>query len=357
MFTLQLCVCVVPLMMPWNLSLDTVESHQVSATVLAESLHRLTSLKGDDDDDRPSPKDRKHDHESGQKEDTNQRGDHVDGHRRPQHGHGQAHEKSHGMKKTAGHPRGFGAREFHKPGFGFGGRGFSPGAQHAGPKLPFMPGPRPFHNTGSIAHSFARFHGPQHGPGLGSGPISGLVFELLDLNHDGSLSREEFQRLIAAVDKSHPRPPQHDGPQVHGPQVHGMPGHGPDGRAEGPKESHGFGPRPPVMHGFRPEHGRPRPEFRRPEMDQPESHESKDRHHDPSSRGPRPGQDGINRDRRNSDDARHEDDHRGKNDQHDEEDREKRGGERSRDDKRSEKPLSNTRPQDLPHHVLPFDWI
>lgn len=317
MLTLQLCVCVVPLLLPLNLSFDTVESHQVSATALVDSLHRLTSLKGedadddaDDDDDRPGSKDRKQGHKPGDKEVAHKRGE-RDNDRRTSRGHGQVQEK---------------------------------------------------------------FHGPQNGHGFSAGPMSGLVFELLDLNGDGNLSRDEFQRLVAAVEKSHPRPPQHDGPHAHGPQAHGPQAHGPhahgpqahgpemhsmprqksDGRAAGARESHGFGPRPPLMHGFRPEfrpdHAGPRPEFRRPEMSRPEAHESKEPHRDRSSRSLRPVREETDRDKLHEGDSRDDDRHR-KGDEHD------KGKKIEEEKRREEKPLSHTRPNELPHHMLPFDWI
>ena len=442
MLALQLCLCVVPLLMPLNLSQDSLESGQVSTTELAASWHRLTVLEvdGRDDDDDMKSEHRKDDGADKHHEDKHPHGDradgkHIDGGRRPQHGRGpgmrdQAHKKSHGPKNPGEHLRGFGARDSHKNGighrhgghhrgpasafrgrrgpsggmgngpgrgFGFGNgrQGFSRGGQHAGPGFPFMRSAHPFHNTRSIAQSFAPIHhpqnmSPQNMHGLSSGPMSGIIFELLDLNQDGNLSREEFQRLPVAVSKSHPHPeqahgpqahgpqghgPQVHGPQVHGPQAHGPQGHGPqahgpqghgmlehgeNGRAEGPRDSHAFGPRPPMMHGFRPEHGRPGPEFRRPEMDRPEASEPKDLHRDPSSRGRGPGRDVIEHDKFDQENPNHErsrrdEDHRGRDDQHDKEDQD--DDDQSRTDKRAEKPLSDTRSKELPHHVVPFDWI
>ncbi len=451
MLALQLCLCVVPLLMPLNLSKDSLESGQVSTTELAAAWHRLTVLEvdgrddDDDDDDDMKSEHRKDDGADKHHEDKHPHGDradgkHIDGGRRPQHGRGpgmrdQAHKKSHGPKNPGEHFRGFGARDSHKNGighrhgghhqgpasafrgrrgpsggmgngpgrgFGFGNgrQGFSRGGQHAGPGFPFMRNAHPFHNTRSIAQSFAPIHypqnmspqnmSPQNMHGLSSGPMSGIIFELLDLNQDGNLSREEFQRLPAAVSKSHPHPeqghgpqahgpqahgpqahgPQGHGPQSHGPQVHGPQGHGPqahgmlehgeNGRAEGPRDSHAFGPRPPMMHGFRPEHGRPRPEFRRPDMDRPEANEPKDLHRDPSSRGRGPGRDVIEHDKFDHENPNHErsrrdEDHRGRDDQHDKEDQD--DDDQSRTEKRAEKPLSDTRSKELPHHVVPFDWI
>jgi hypothetical protein len=95
-------------------------------------------------------------------------------------------------------------------------------------------------------------------------------------------------------------------------------------------------------------------------MDRPEAKEPKDLHRDPSSRGRGPARDVIEHDKFDHENPNHErsrrdEDHRGRDDQHDKEDKD--DDDQSRTDKRAEKPLSDTRSKELPHHVVPFDWI
>ena len=117
-----------------------------------------------------------------------------------------------------------------------------------------------------------------------------------------------------------------------------------------------------MMHGFRPEPRPISPEFRRREMNGPGAHGPMGPPHDPSFRGPGRGRDVFDRDKlehekiRKDDDAdRDMDDDHENGDRHEED--EKHDNDQSRRNEGSDKPLSDTRPQELPHHVLPFDWI
>ena len=84
-------------------------------------------------------------------------------------------------------------------------------------------------------------HGnPFGGRDAGIGEVSKIMFELLDSNHDGSLSREEFQKLTAAVEKAHqPHPQNHPspGPQFNFRQPPGF-GNGPQPLRKGPSDGH-----------------------------------------------------------------------------------------------------------------------
>jgi hypothetical protein len=84
--------------------------------------------------------------------------------------------------------------------------------------------------------------GQPSGHGPGSSVLTGIIFELLDQNHDGNLSRGEFQKLADAVQKSHHPPmimPAHSGP-----------GQGPEGDHGRPQLSRRGGP--PMIHQGRP---------------------------------------------------------------------------------------------------------
>ena len=99
----------------------------------------------------------------------------------------------------------------------------SPFARAFGGGSPFGVG-SPFAGRSSV---MARIHQPAgHGPG--NSVLSGIIFELLDQNHDGNLSRGEFQKLADAVEKAHhPQmgPAAGAGPQI-GPGPHIGPGPG-----------------------------------------------------------------------------------------------------------------------------------
>lgn len=109
---------------------------------------------------------------------------------------------------------------------------------------PFPQGP-PFMHRGPL--------GPNPGHSPGPAEVSKLIFELADLNHDGSLSREEFQRLADAVQRTHHGAPQH-GPTPGAPS-----------RAPGQTNSPPFRRvSPPMLH-----RDGPGGEASRPEMDRP----------------------------------------------------------------------------------------
>ena len=87
-----------------------------------------------------------------------------------------------------------------------------------------------------------------HGPG--SSVLTGIIFELLDQNHDGNLSRGEFQKLADAVEKSHHPPmimPPHSGP-----------GNGPDADHSRPQLSRRGGS--PMLHQGSPLHQAHKPD-------------------------------------------------------------------------------------------------
>jgi len=120
-------------------------------------------------------------------------------------------------------------------------------AKPQSPKSPFAHHPQ----SGNAGAPFGPHFNPMHGSHLGSSsgphgdPISTVLFELLDLNHDGNLSRDEFQRLAAATAKAHPSEPRMHGPNPKADDKpsphHGVPGF------EG---SRGFRPGPPMLHRF-----------------------------------------------------------------------------------------------------------
>jgi hypothetical protein len=126
-----------------------------------------------------------------------------------------------------------------------------------------------------------------HGPG--SSVLSGIIFELLDQNHDGNLSRGEFQKLADAVQKSHH-------PPMMMPTPFG-PGKGPDHNLSRPQLSRRTGPpmihRPfPLFQAHKPDgdhkpEGNHRPDGERdrnPEQDRKPEHGDKDEHREHNER-------------------------------------------------------------------------
>lgn len=128
------------------------------------------------------------------------------------------------------------------------------------------------------------------GHGHESSVLTGIIFELLDQNHDGNLSRGEFQKLADAVQKSHHPPmmmPTHFGP-----------GEGPNPNLGRPQLSRRNGP--PMIHQPMPPHqahkpdgdhkpeGNPRPDG---EHDRKPEHSDQDGHRERGERDsfrPRP---------------------------------------------------------------------
>lgn len=130
---------------------------------------------------------------------------------------------------------------------------------------------------------------PVQSHGHGKSVLASIIFELLDQNHDGSLSRGEFQKLADAVEKSHHPPmimPPHSGP-----------GKGPDADHSRPQLSRRGGP--PMIHQPLPLHQLHKPEAhhkpdgekdRKPEHGDKEDHSERgehgsDRHRPDEDRG------------------------------------------------------------------------
>ena len=261
MLSLQLCLSIAPL-------LAGTEARHESFPSLSSAIpyHLIAQADGqlpatpvvlttddddeeeDDDDDREGHRDGRRREEHGSRRDGDARHpeseDKHDGDRRkpevhrpearrpdgpvrpqvpsepkPQPGHsGPPHQPQHGKSPMPPHgPQAPGG--FHPPMMGMGmpnfGRAFGGGSPFGG----MLPG-----------------HPSGHGPG--GSVLAGIIFELLDQNHDGNLSRVEFQKLADAVEKSHH-------PRLIMPTNAG-PGHGPDGDHGRPQLSRRNGP--PMIH-------------------------------------------------------------------------------------------------------------
>jgi hypothetical protein len=249
MLSVQLCLSLAPLLAgsearPESLqSLTAAIPYHLIARAEGQLLVTTLVLSTDDDDD----------------DDDDDREERRDGDRRKQEGGAAEGRRPHPGRPEAHHPEGpghpHGAGE-HRP------QPDHKGAPHQGPpehgQQPSPPhdpsGPGGFrppmmgmgmpHFGGMFGHG-APFDGrPGMQPGQPSGHApgsavwTGIIFELLDQNHDGNLSRGEFQKLADAVQKSH-HPPMIM-------QAHFGPGQGPEGDHGRPQLSRRGGP--PMLH-------------------------------------------------------------------------------------------------------------
>lgn len=319
MLSLQLCLSIAPLLVGTDARQDSFSS--LSSTIpyhlIAQADGRLSATPvvfaiddddEDDDDDREGHRDGGRREEHGSRRDGDARrsesedkhegdGRKPEGHRpethrpdgpgrpqgpgehKPQPGHeGPSHQPPHGKPSMPPHgPQAPGG--FRPPMMGLGmpnfGRAFGAGAPFGGGS--------PF---GGMPSGQPQGHGP------GGSVLAGIIFELLDQNHDGNLSRVEFQKLADAVEKAHH--PRQNMPS------HAGPGKGPDDDHGRPQLSRRNGP--PMIHQPLPLHQAHRPEGdRRPdtshrpggEHDRKPEHSDKGEHREHGERdGDRPRPDG-----------------------------------------------------------------
>lgn len=308
MLSVQLCLSLAPLLagsearpesfqslssaIPYHLIAHAEGELLVTTVVL--STDDDVDEEEDDDDDREKRRDGDRRKPEGRSAES----------RRPQPGRPDAHRGEAHRPDGPGRPQGPGE---HRPQPDYKGpahqgepeHGRQPtppqGSQHPGGFHPPIMGMGMPHFGGMLGHGspFGGRPGMQPGQPSGHGPgssvLTGIIFELLDQNHDGNLSRGEFQKLADAVEKSHHPPmimPPHSGP-----------GKGPDADHSRPQLSRRGGP--PMIHQPLPLHQSHKPEAhhkpdrekdRKPEHGDKEDHREhgehgSDRHRPDEDRG------------------------------------------------------------------------
>ena len=299
MLSVQLCLSLAPLLAgsearPVSLqSLSSAIPYQLVAH--ADEQLRVTTLvlsTDDDDDEEDDDDEDRQDRRGGERGKPEGRSAES---RRPQHGRPDAHHGEAHRPDGPGRPHGPGE---HRPqpdhkvpdhqGPPEHGKQSTPphGPQHPGGFHPPIMGmgmgmPRfggMFGHGSSFGGRPGMPPGQPSGHGPGSSVLTGVIFELLDHNHDGNLSRGEFQRLADAFEKSHHPPmimPPHSGP-----------GNGPEGDHGHPQLSRRGGS--PVIH-----QARPLPQAHKPdgdyrpdgENDRKPEHGDKEEHRDDDTHG------------------------------------------------------------------------
>ena len=277
MLSVHLCLSLAPLLAGFEARPESFQSTssaiplQLIAHADGQLLATPVVLSTDDDDDNDDDREERRDSERrghDRREEERGEGDRGEGdHRKPEGGSAEGRRPQPG-RPEAHRPDGPGRHQGpgeHKP------QPEHKGPPHQGPpehgKQPSPPqGPGGFHPPmmgmgmphfgGMFGHGspFGGRPGMQpgqpsvHGPG--SSVLTGIIFELLDQNHDGNLSRSEFQKLADAVEKSHHPPmimPPHSGS-----------GNGPDADHSRPQLSRRGGP--PMLHQGSPLHQAQKPD-------------------------------------------------------------------------------------------------
>ncbi len=302
------------------------DSSPVDRALLGRSIS-LTVLRGDKDDDHEDDDDDDDDHEDEDDDDRHQDKKKKDKKKDVEKSAKRKHKHSGKPDAVRGHKSGMpmGPRMSHR------GPGPRPPFMHSGP--PFGMTRRPFGGPGSpLQHKpFAKgtpfrggrsfggpFNGPKgshgmgmmpggpmkngpagfghmtpgpkpHGPNLhgpspngpmpggpaSHAPMAGLLFGLLDGNHDGNLSREEFQRLAEVMDhahhsgnQNHPMPGMGPGPDMHR-QAMDRPANGPESRVNSPPQQLSRPHGPESVRGGSSDRPMDHPEFKRPDAERP----------------------------------------------------------------------------------------
>lgn len=302
MLSLQLCLSIAPLLAGSEGRHESLQSlsHAIPYHLIAQADGRLPAtpvvLVTDDDDDDEDEDDDEHDgrRDGDRREEHEARRDGSARRPAPEEKHEGDRRAPEGHRPEARRPEGPGRPHGpgeHKPQPDHKGPPHQPqhgqpstpphGPQHPGGFRPPMMGmgmPIPGRAFGGGSPFGGMHAGQPSGHGPGSSVLTGIIFELLDQNHDGNLSRGEFQKLADAVQKSHhpPMMPARSGP-----------GEGPDQNHGRPQLSRRMGPpmihQPfPLMQAHKPD-GDHRPEGNRgPEGDRdhrPE-HDRKPEHRD-----------------------------------------------------------------------------
>ncbi len=148
----------------------------------------------------------------------------------------------------------------------------SPFAQHpqfGNAGAPFGPHFSPLHGSHLGSSSGPQAHVSAGGAGPHADPMSAILFELLDLNHDENLSRDVFQRLSAATAKAHSSQPR-----MHAPSPKADHEPGPHHGATGFEAPQSFKPGPPMHHGAGGNMGPDRNKMNGPPRNFPNGHRS-----------------------------------------------------------------------------------